>query len=82
MESRPLTVKQNINKLWRVFATGLCFSIFGFGALFLTFIVFPILTISANNQHQREMRVQSIIQQSFTFFVEQCDFSALSITNL
>ncbi|PSU46255.1 1-acyl-sn-glycerol-3-phosphate acyltransferase [Photobacterium frigidiphilum] len=74
MESRPLTVKQKINKLWRVFATGLCFSIFGLGALCLTFIAFPIITISTNNQHQREMRVQSIIQQSFAFFCRTMRF--------
>ena len=68
MARKTLPLTQRINKLWRVLATGFCFSIFGLGALCLTFIVFPVMTLSAKNQHQREMRVQSIIQRSFAFF--------------
>jgi len=62
--------KQKINKLWRIFATGLCFSLFGLGALSLTFIVFPLLTLSLKNHKSREAKVQKIIQRCFYLFCE------------
>ncbi|MGF1728722.1 lysophospholipid acyltransferase family protein [Photobacterium kasasachensis] len=68
MAIKSLSLAQRINKLWRIFATGFCFFIFGLGALCLTFIIFPIITLPTKDQHQREMRVQSIIQKAFNFF--------------
>lgn len=63
-------VLAKIDKLWRIFATGLCFSLFGLGGLMLTFIIFPLLTFSIKDQSERELRVQSIIQFSFFVFCE------------
>ena len=68
MANHSLSFAQRCNKYWRVIATGSCFAIFGIGALGLTFIVFPLMTWTARNQTQREMRVQSIIQQAFNLF--------------
>ncbi|WP_299019776.1 1-acyl-sn-glycerol-3-phosphate acyltransferase [uncultured Photobacterium sp.] len=67
-------ISKRINKIWRIAATGLCFSIFGLGALCLTFIVFPFVTWSISEQKKREMRVQSIIQRSFAFFCSTMRF--------
>ncbi|MCW8328981.1 1-acyl-sn-glycerol-3-phosphate acyltransferase [Photobacterium sp. SDRW27] len=67
-------VTQRMNKVWRVAATGLCFSIFGIGALCLTFVVFPLLTWSVKDPGQRELRVQSIIQRSFALFCRTMRF--------
>ncbi|TEW54081.1 1-acyl-sn-glycerol-3-phosphate acyltransferase [Psychromonas sp. RZ22] len=61
---------QKLNKQWRVFATGMCFALFGIGGLMLTFVVFPLLTFSIKNKSLRELRVQKIIQTSFYFFCE------------
>lgn len=74
MAAQFLSLSQRINKVWRVFATGLCFLIFGLGALCLTFIIFPLMTITANNQAQREMKVQSVIRHSFSFFCQTMRF--------
>lgn len=68
MTTSALTFSQRCNKYWRIIATGTCFAIFGIGALCLTFIVFPLMTATARNQTQRELRVQAIIQRAFALF--------------
>lgn len=65
-----MSISQKKNKIWRIFATGFCFFLFGMGALALTFIVFPLLTYSSQNTKKRELKVQKIIQRSFYFFCE------------
>ncbi|MGF1766686.1 1-acyl-sn-glycerol-3-phosphate acyltransferase [Enterovibrio makurazakiensis] len=57
-----------ISKGWRILATGFCFSLFGIGALCLTFIICPIMTFSARDAREREHRVQRIIQRTFIAF--------------
>ncbi|MEI6897971.1 MAG: lysophospholipid acyltransferase family protein [Psychromonas sp.] len=59
-----------LNKGWRIFATGMCFALFGIGGLALTFIVFPLLTFSCKNKARRELKVQKTIQISFFLFCE------------
>ncbi|MDA7746961.1 1-acyl-sn-glycerol-3-phosphate acyltransferase [Psychromonas sp.] len=59
-----------LNKQWRVFATGMCFALFGIGGLALTFIIILILTFSIKNKESRELRVQKTIQTSFFLFCE------------
>ncbi|WP_407331329.1 lysophospholipid acyltransferase family protein [Enterovibrio sp. 27052020O] len=59
---------QSLSKGWRILATGFCFSLFGLGALCLTFIVCPVMTFSARDARERENRVQRIIQRTFTAF--------------
>lgn len=65
-----MSITQKINKIWRIFATGFCFFLFGMGGLALTFIVFPLLTFSLKNDKSREAKVQKIIQRSFYLFCE------------
>ncbi len=63
-----LTLAQQLNKLWRIIATGLCFALFGIGALVLTFVIFPLMTFSTRDAEQRKLRVQKIIQSAFSLF--------------
>lgn len=65
-----MTFAQRLNKVWRIFATGLCFVLFGCGGLALTFIIFPLLTYSLKDKLASELKVQRIIQRSFHFFCE------------
>lgn len=65
-----MVILNKINKVWRVFATGFCFFLFGIGGLVLTFIIFPLLTSSLKNKKSRELKVQKIIQRSFYLFCE------------
>lgn len=64
------SVGKKINKLWRICATGFCFALFGIGGLFLSFIIFPLLTFSVKNKERRALRVQRAIQVSFFIFCE------------
>lgn len=66
-----------VNKIWRIFATGFCFFLFGVGGLVLTFIVFPLLTFSSKNAKIRERKVQKIIQRSFYLFCETMRISGV-----
>jgi 1-acyl-sn-glycerol-3-phosphate acyltransferase len=58
------------DKARRIFATGVCFLLFGFGGLFLGVILLPLLTFTLKDKKQRELKVQKIIQQSFWAFCE------------
>lgn len=66
---------QKANQYWRVFATGFCFSIFGLGALCLTFVVFPLITLSASNIEKKQLRVQKAIQLAFHLFCKTMRFT-------
>ena len=73
--ARGLTLIQRLDKLRRILATGFCFALFGLGGLFLTFVVFPLMTRSIKDQTAREMKVQSIIQKNFDFFCRTMKFT-------
>ncbi|WP_153447838.1 lysophospholipid acyltransferase family protein [Vibrio algicola] len=75
MPHAKLTLFQRLNKYWRVIATGSCFTIFGIGALALTFIVFPVMTATSRHPKQREIRVQGIIKHAFTLFCQTMKFT-------
>jgi len=63
-------LSQKLNKLWRTFATGFCFALFGLGGLSLTFFVFPFLHLFIKNKALKELKAQKIIQTSFFLFCE------------
>ncbi|HIP75835.1 MAG TPA: 1-acyl-sn-glycerol-3-phosphate acyltransferase [Psychromonas hadalis] len=65
-----MTLYTRFDKARRIIATGFCFSLFGIGGLFLTFILIPLLTFTLKNQQKRELKAQKIIQQSFFLFCE------------
>ncbi|HIF9218985.1 TPA: lysophospholipid acyltransferase family protein [Photobacterium damselae] len=64
-----------LNQHWRVLATGLCFIIFGFGGLVLSFIVIPLIRLRTSNTQEREYKVQGTIQYSFNVFCKMMKFS-------
>lgn len=65
-----MSLPLRINKLWRIFATGLCFLLFALGGLVLTFFVFPFFSLFIKNAQRRELKVQHTIQKSFFLFCE------------
>lgn len=64
-----------LTQYWRVFATGFCFTIFGFGGLILSFIVIPFIRLFSANPTSREYKVQSAIQFSFNTFCKLMKYS-------
>jgi 1-acyl-sn-glycerol-3-phosphate acyltransferase len=61
-------VKQ-INRLWRIFATGFCFSLFGLGGLLLSLIWFNILLVVIRDAAKRRRIARRSISLSFRFFL-------------
>lgn len=57
------------NYYWRLFATGLCFTLFGLGGLIIGFTVFPLLHLFSANQLLARKRCQYVVHLSFRFFI-------------
>jgi 1-acyl-sn-glycerol-3-phosphate acyltransferase len=58
-----------INYYWRLFATGLSFSVFGIGGFLLWIVVLPLLNSIPGNQAQKTQRSQKCVQCSFYLFI-------------
>jgi len=58
-----------INRVWRLFGTGLSFAVFGIGALFLVMIVFPLISLFSRNPDSRALRARSVVNRSFRGFL-------------
>ena len=58
-----------LNYCWRLFATGVCFTLFGIGGLILTIAYFPWISIVFPNRDQRKDHAQWVIHKSFALFV-------------
>jgi len=56
------------DQAWRIFSTGLCFTLFGFGGLLLSFILIPCIRLFSKNEKQSKYRVQHLIQVTFDLF--------------
>lgn len=54
--------------VWRVIVTGLCFAVFGVGALVLGLLVFPPLLLVVRDEASRRRRVRAIVHHSFWSF--------------
>jgi 1-acyl-sn-glycerol-3-phosphate acyltransferase len=59
-----------LDRGWRVLATGLCFAVFGVGGLLLRLVIFPILQLLVRNARQRVLWARHIIRLAFRAFVE------------
>lgn len=63
------TVSSRLNRLWRIFATGFCFSLFGLGGLLLSLIWFNILLVFVRQPARRRSLARRSIATSFRFFL-------------
>ena len=73
--SKWKVIVKRINQYWRVFATGLCFFIFGLGALCLSFVVFPLLSLGYRHVEARQLKVQNTIRLAFLLFCKTMRFT-------
>ncbi len=62
-------VGDRLNRCWRVLATGLCFTIFGLGGLFVPCLVYPALLLCVRSNERRQHLSQAVIHYSFRWFV-------------
>lgn len=62
-------MKKSFNYYWRLFATGLSFSVFGLGGVFLRIFVLPLVRLASPNQPQQIANVQRLVHYSFYIFI-------------
>ncbi|MES3025980.1 MAG: lysophospholipid acyltransferase family protein [Pseudomonadota bacterium] len=55
---------------WRVFATGVSFTLFGVGGLLLGVFVFPLMSLALRGRERRSAMARTVIRFAFRFFVE------------
>ncbi|CAM3787619.1 MULTISPECIES: lysophospholipid acyltransferase family protein [Pseudoalteromonas] len=58
-----------LNYIWRIFATGLCFSIFGFGGVVLTLLVLPMQRLFESSVDKRKYQARLTVHYCFKAFV-------------
>jgi|HigsolmetaAR201D_1030396.scaffolds.fasta_scaffold00354_25 1-acyl-sn-glycerol-3-phosphate acyltransferase len=63
-------IGRSINHVWRVFATGLVFVLFGLGALFISLTIFPLLRLSTLHADVARRRIQRGMQRTFRVYIE------------
>ena len=55
--------------IWRIFATGACFTLFGIGGLILGVIVFPATLLLPGGPERRRARMRGLVQRALRLFV-------------
>lgn len=55
--------------LWRLFATGMAFSLFGLGGLVLRLAVFPLMRLMGGDPQTRQVRARAAITWTFRCFI-------------
>jgi len=58
-----------INRGWRLFGTGLSFTVFGVGALVLVVFVFPAISLFSRDKETRSLHSRSMVSRSFRSFL-------------
>ena len=58
-----------LNRLWRVFATGLSFTLFGIGGLILSLFYFPLIGFLFKSEVQKKQIVRSSLSLGFRVFM-------------
>ncbi len=61
---------KRLNYVWRLFATGLSFAVFGLGGLLLRVLVFPVLNLLPVSQERKQQQAQYCVHISFYLFIE------------
>ncbi len=62
-------MRDRLNRYWRIFATALCFSLFGLGGLVIRCVIYPLLLVFTRDPESRQRAAQTVIHQSFRWFV-------------
>lgn len=62
-------MKQRLNHYWRIFATGLCFVVFGLCGLLLSTVALPLLALRQRHLERRREQAQWLVHKAFAFFI-------------
>lgn len=66
-----------LNRLWRILATGICFSFFGLGGVFLTIFVFPLQKIFVTDELKQKKIARKTVHLTFKFFIGLMAFTGV-----
>jgi len=66
-----------INKIWRIFATGLCFVVFGLGGLFLSLFIIPLQKLFVRDINKQKRLARKTVHYSFKFFIALMAFTGI-----
>lgn len=58
-----------MNRLWRIFGTGLSFACFGIGAMLMGFTIWPLLRLTTLDRDRGNARVQRAVSASMRLFL-------------
>lgn len=67
--SNKTSVFAKINRLWRLIATAIAFSVFGIGGATVPWIALPFLYLWPGTRTQKQARARRLIHYSFKFFI-------------
>lgn len=66
---KRVVILWRINYLWRLFATGLSFTVFGLGGATIPWIATPIIRASSREPLERQRKARKLIQWVFSLFI-------------
>jgi len=81
-------VMKRLDNLWRLFATGVSFTVFGIGGIVLTITVFPVINLLVRDRRRRTELAQRTVHQVFKVFrglmvtMGVIDFEAVGVESL
>lgn len=62
-------ILQRLNYAWRLFATGLSFTLFGLGGIIVPWIATPWITLTSRTSKERQQRARLLIHRTFKLFI-------------
>jgi 1-acyl-sn-glycerol-3-phosphate acyltransferase len=70
MEAPRRNLAWQLNRAWRVFGTGLSFTVFGLACLLFGFTLFPLACLTTRDRATARRRAQWIVHRWFIFFAD------------
>ncbi|HTD28366.1 MAG TPA: lysophospholipid acyltransferase family protein [Xanthomonadaceae bacterium] len=63
-------MRDRVNYLWRIVATGLSFLSFGIGGVIQWLLIFPCISLLVRDPQRRSLHARAVIHRSFALFVQ------------
>ena len=60
---------KQLDRIWRIFGTGLSFVVFGVGGLFIGIFVFPLIFVFVRDPGARQITVRRLVGHAFAAFI-------------
>ncbi len=60
---------KRLNRIWRLFGTGICFVLFGLGGLVIGIVIFPLIFLFIRNRDTRQNVARQLVSNAFKLFL-------------